>query len=61
MISAYAIRGNVWIVRTDETAQETMPETLPMGSFVLDPDEAAHLGVQVLAAALVADERTVKP
>jgi hypothetical protein len=50
MISGFVIGGKVWLVRTKQAAEFAMPQTLPMGSIVLTPDEAVRLGSQILAA-----------
>lgn len=46
-LSAYAIGNKVWLVRTDEVAQKDVPETLPMGSFVIEPGPAVDLYLQL--------------
>ena len=47
MISAYTIGGKVWLVATPQVAQEIIPETLPIGSVILDYAEAARLLAQL--------------
>ena len=49
-LSAYAIGGKVWIVRTDELAQSEVPKTLPIGSVILTPQEAQRLSEQLTKA-----------
>ena len=56
-LSAYNIGRHVWIVRTEEVAEKAVPAALPIGSVVLDAEEASKLGAQVLAAALMAEDR----
>ena len=56
-LSAYNIGRHVWIVATEEVAQREVPATLPIGSVVLNAEEASKLGAQVLAAALMAEDR----
>ena len=47
MISAYAIGGKVWLVATPQVAQAVIPETLPIGSVILEYDEATRLLAQL--------------
>jgi hypothetical protein len=47
MISAYLIGARVWLVATPTVAQEEVPETVPIGSLILDYDEAARLLAQL--------------
>ena len=49
-ISAYAIGGKVWLVRTETVAQKDVPTTLPIGSVVLTPDEVKALTDQLYRA-----------
>ena len=51
-VSAYAVSGKVWLVRTELTADPNVPGTLPIGSVTLTAEEAARLGAQILAAGL---------
>ena len=46
-ISAYPIGNKVWLVRTDEVAQDKVPETLPIGSVTLEPGAAIDLYLQL--------------
>jgi len=46
-VSAYAIGTKVWLVATDKTAQEEVPQTLPIGSFMLTEEEAKALTRQM--------------
>ena len=57
MISAYAIGGKVWLVRTEQVADDRVPGTLPMGSVVLTPDEAHRLIRQLYGAEAKAKAR----
>jgi hypothetical protein len=46
-VSAFAIGGKVWLVGTEEVASDTIPQTLPLGSIILTPDQAVKLGAQI--------------
>lgn len=56
-VSAFAIGGRVWLVGTREVAEDQIPETLPLGSIVLDPRDAIRLGAQIHDAGMRAANR----
>ena len=59
-LSAYTIGERVWVVHTGTVAEESVPETLPIGSVVLTPHEAKTLGAQMIHASAEAYRRTQK-
>lgn len=61
-LSAFVIgRGypKVWVVSTEDVAQDDVPATLPIGSVVLTAQEALKLGQQMIAASAEAQRRSV--
>jgi hypothetical protein len=59
-LSAYAIGDKVWLVHTDSVAEPGVPNTLPIGSIILTPDEAVALKEQLVEAFTDASSRRAK-